>query len=66
MSSESYKFSGDLESRNSFREGVKERADATDDGLSVAEGVVKGFQEAGKDEGKAETERGFTESHGEW
>lgn len=33
VSSESYRFSGDLESRNSFREGVKERADLTNEGL---------------------------------
>ena len=45
-------------SRNSFREGVKERADWTDDRLWVAEGVVKELQEVGKDEGKAETEKG--------
>ena len=33
VSSESYRCSGDPESRNSFREGVKETADLTDDGL---------------------------------
>lgn len=59
VSSESYRCSGDPESRNSFREGVKETADLTDDGLWVAEGLVKGFQEVGKDEGQAETEKGI-------